>query len=111
MQKKLGAYILQEYFHNDREVTWLPEYNSKWIFYVTESDKDIREVGRNYTVKSSSKFEDGFLGDVGCIKIGNFWIALMDGNNPYDVRWHLKMVRHGWERIPKKYYEMKVEVA
>lgn len=113
MKEKLATFIFKRFYKVDDR--WMHDDNfiNKYRFYVTEDPNNIRQLsgGKNFTVKQSSTYSDGFLGYVGCIKVDDFYIAVMCADHPDEVKWHLKMVKAGWEMIPRKYYNRLVDVA
>jgi len=102
-------------FHGSSDIpyeSWDNHFANKFRYYVTDNPDLIRTMDNGlYTVKASSKWEDGFLGDIFAEPIGDeLFIAQMDLRQARHVRWHLKMIKNGWETIPKELYGKIVEV-
>lgn len=113
MKEQLKVFLLQKMHGQDEKWMHNEHINNKYRFYVTDNPDNIRTLvgGDIFTVRQSSKFDDGFLGDVNAMPIGDgLWFATMQVDRPEELRWHLKMHKAGWEIIPKKYYSQLVEV-
>ena len=113
MKEKLATFIFKRFYKADDRWMYDDKFINKYRFYVTENPDNIRTLGSGFTyvVKEASKYSDGFLSYVGCIKVDDFYIAVMNADRPEEVRWHLKMVNNGWEMIPRKHYNKLVDVA
>jgi len=116
MKVTLRGY-LGKLFHGDSDrltyKNWDTIFKDDYRYYVTENPDSCRVTGRCgqlLVAKASSEWDDGFLGDIFAKKIGDFYVAQMDLRDPSDVRWHLKMIKNGWEVIPKEYYGRMMEV-
>lgn len=116
MKTTLYGYLGQLFHGFDGEITysdWDKYFKDWYRYYITTNPDSCRvtgKCGQLLTAKASSKFDDGFCGDIFAVKVDEFYIAQMNLRDTSDVRWHLKMIKNGWEVIPKKLYDRIVEV-